>query len=176
MGSRPFSHVAPAFIDELVTAARHAPEGDFVEVGVYRGGSAWHLGMVAEEQNRKLYLFDTFEGMPFQHPSLDTHPVGAFSDTSIENVKKLVPHAIIVKGVFPETMIDEIKTIALAHVDVDQYESTKSCCTVLAPRMAPGGLMIFDDYEFHEGCRQAVQEAFGQKLEFSPRRKARVRF
>jgi hypothetical protein len=41
--------------------------GDFVECGVWKGGSAMliaHTLMQMKELNRKIYLYDTFEGMP----------------------------------------------------------------------------------------------------------------
>ena len=68
------SAVPQNIIDSLVALASTAPEGNFIEVGVYQGGTAWHLNKLAEEQNRKIYLYDTFEGIPFSG-ELDYHKV-----------------------------------------------------------------------------------------------------
>ena len=42
-------------------------KGDFIECGVWRGGSAMLIAKILYNRNitdRKIYLFDTFEGMP----------------------------------------------------------------------------------------------------------------
>ncbi|HSV10124.1 MAG TPA: TylF/MycF/NovP-related O-methyltransferase, partial [Hanamia sp.] len=41
-------------------------EGDFVECGVWKGGSSMLMAMMLKQHgmtNKKLYLYDTFEGM-----------------------------------------------------------------------------------------------------------------
>lgn len=176
--------VAPSVISrgclqELHYEALRAPPGDFVEVGVYRGGSAQVLATVAEEQHRRLFLFDTFTGIPYQG-AMDHHRPGDFGDTSLEEVKRAVPSAIIVDGVFPDTLPRAeqlgLGKVALAHVDCDQYQSVLACCVELAPRMLLGGVMVFDDYDCLTGARMAVEERFHGKVEFSARGKARVRF
>lgn len=148
------------------------PKGNFVELGVYQGGSAWHLAEVAKAQDRKLYLFDTFTGIPFQD-QVDSHQTGDFCDTSSEAVAALIPSAIIVKGVFPETMIP-LLPVALVHVDCDQYRSVKAACEIFPKFMVPGGVMIFDDYGQLEGATLAVDESF-QRIDKSGMRAA-VRF
>lgn len=160
---------------ELVHTARECPSGDFVEVGVYKGGTAAALAGVAREQGRRIFLFDTFKGMP--HASAgDHHKVGDFADTSLQAVRKAIPHAICKAGVFPQTLSPEVGPIALAHVDCDQYESVKACCTDLAPRMVPGGVMVFDDYDVLPGAKRAVDEVFGDRVTMSREGKARVWF
>ena len=49
------SVVAKEVISALIRRAKVSPQGNFVEVGVYKGGTAWHLSKLAEEQNRKIY-------------------------------------------------------------------------------------------------------------------------
>jgi O-methyltransferase len=170
------SVIAPHHLEELVDAARSAPPGDFVEVGVYRGGSAVLLAEVARATGRRLFLFDTFTGIPFRD-AVDRHEVGDFSDTSLEMVREAVPDATFCVGVFPDTMPDDIGPIALAHVDCDQYRSVHDCCAHLGPRMAPGGVMVFDDPNVLDGASQAVRESFSaDRIETSAGGKWRVRF
>ena len=69
----PHSLVHPVAIDSLMYYASRAPMGAIVEVGVYKGGTAWHLARLG----RPLYLYDTFEGMPVSSGS-DTHQLGHF--------------------------------------------------------------------------------------------------
>lgn len=170
------SVIPPDTLADLYAAAREAPPGDFVEVGVYKGGSARGLAEIAQAGARRLFLFDTFRGIPHADPKIDRHKVGDFGDTSVELVRQAVPTAIIREGLFPDTMDDDVGPIALAHVDCDQYASVKACCEVLGPRMVPGGLMVFDDYDCLLGAKLAVDEAFGSRVWFSRCGKARVTF
>lgn len=50
--------------------------------------------------------------------------------------------------------------VALLRLDTDWYESTRHELVHLYPRLAPGGVLIVDDYGHWEGCRQAVDEYF----------------
>jgi O-methyltransferase len=142
----------------LSLCAAETPKGCFVEVGVFQGGSARYLATVAEYQNRELYLYDTFEGMPYQS-EYDKHPVGDFSDTSEELVRKAIPSATIVKGVFPDSAV-EMPPIAFAHIDCDQYQAVRDSALYLIPRMTDGGIIWFDDADILEGANRAVNELF----------------
>lgn len=170
------SEIAADTINELVEAARRAPPGDLVEVGVYKGGSASGLMDVAREQGRRLFLFDTFTGIPIADAEVDRHKVGDFGDTSLDAVRAALPDAIFKPGIFPGTLTDDVGPIALAHVDCDQHASVSACCTTLAARMVEGGVMVFDDYDVLPGAKQAVEEAFAGRVVISPRGKARVYF
>jgi hypothetical protein len=51
-----------------------------------------------------------------------------------------------------------IEPIALLRMDADWYESTRCILENLASRLAPGGLILVDDYYTWDGCAQAVNE------------------
>jgi predicted O-methyltransferase YrrM len=172
----PQSMLSPNVLHELMETARATPPGPLVEIGVYKGGSAAHLAQVAREQGRELWLFDTFEGIPFQDPARDFHKVGDFSDTSLEAVRAALPDAICVPGIFPSTLPGKLDGVALAHIDCDQYDSVRQSALSLGPRMAAGGVMVFDDYDVLQGARQAVDELFGDRVRISAQGKARVSF
>lgn len=169
----PGTLLAPEDLVNLMDLAGNTPGGCFVEVGVYKGGSAWYLARVAMSQRRAIYLYDTFEGMPHQGEH-DPHAVGDFSDTSYAQVCSDIPYANVVKGVFPDSMV-RMPPIAFAHVDADQYASVKACCDHLGPMMVAGGIMVFDDYHHLEGATRAVDET-GWKIEFTSTNKAFTRF
>jgi hypothetical protein len=99
----PIALVGPETITQMLALARLTPpDGCFVEVGVFQGGSAIHLHALAWEQRRNLYLYDTFGGMPyFDAAKGDCHPLGDFADTSYDRVQRLCPYAMIQQGVFP---------------------------------------------------------------------------
>jgi O-methyltransferase len=142
--------------------------GDVWECGVYKGGTAAMMAAVmnAKIPSKRLYLFDTFAGMPQTDPTKDWHIEGDFSDTSLAAVKEYVGHAdtcIFRPGFIPETFGGlEANRIAIAHIDVDTYRSVLDCVAFIWPRLPVGGLLVFDDYGFPtcRGARVAVDEFF----------------
>lgn len=145
-------------IREMLEVARMTPRGCIVEVGVYKGGSAWFLNELGKIQCRKVYLYDTFTGIPYQGPD-DNHKVGDFGDTSYEDVRAALPSAVVVKGIFPQSAI-YMPPIGFAHIDCDQYQSVYESAKYLKPYMLPGGVMWFDDYGSLAGAKRAVDELF----------------
>ncbi len=55
------------------------------------------------------------------------------------------------------------ETLALLRLDTDWYESTRHELTHLYPRLRAGGVLIIDDYGHWHGCREAVDEYFGER-------------
>ena len=123
-----------------------ALDGEVVECGVYRGGTAAMMAkIIAETSARKrLYLFDTFSGMPETDAARDLHRAGDFSDTSLEEVQAFVAAPEIAqfrKGFIPNTFMGlKGLKIAFAHVDVDIYRSIIDCAEFIWPRLAAGGI------------------------------------
>lgn len=157
----------------LLRIAKTAPQGAFVELGVYQGGTAQHLAQIARKRGSPLYLFDTFCGMPFSGPD-DPHRVGEFGDTNAAAVCALIPDAIVVPGVFPESATPALfgrHPIAFVHVDCDQHSSVAAACRFFPPLMVPGGLMVFDDYDCLPGATRAVRE-WGESFEITDQGKA----
>jgi len=149
-------------------------EGDFLEAGVYRGGTALLLRRVLDRKpgRRRLHLFDTFAGMPQTDPSRDRHRQNDFGDTSVEAVsgfvgrgEKIIFHEGLIPGTFNGL---EESRFAFSHIDVDLYRSVRDCCLFVYPRTVTGGIILFDDYGFPScpGARQAVDEFFADKPEF----------
>lgn len=150
------------------------PEGCFAEVGVYQGGSAKILYSISERQGRKLFLYDTFTGMPFKG-EFDTHDIGLFSDCSEDEIKAVMPNAIVSKGIFPESMV-AMPPVAFVHADADQYQSTLDVIKVFSPLMVKGGMMLFDDYYCVPSCILAVDEHFKDIKRLLPDGRAVVTF
>jgi O-methyltransferase len=148
-----------------------AKEGDIAEVGVYKGGSGKLLSNVFKHTNKKIYLFDTFSGMPETDLQKDWHRKGDFSETSVETVKYYLrdcENVLIYSGLFPRSARNlEVKTFCLVHVDADIYKSVIDCCNFFYPKMVSGGILIFDDYGFITcpGAKIAVDEFFLHKPE-----------
>ena len=162
-------------IAEMLSYARTVPAGCFVEVGVYQGGTAWHLSQLAQEEGRQLFLYDTFTGIPYCDAAVDSHKVGDFRDTSVEAVAAAIPHATVVPGIFPGSAVP-MPPVAFAHIDCDQYQSVKGAAQFLLPKMVHGGILWFDDFNCLPGAAKAVYEVFGNWVEQAPiSRKAFVR-
>ena len=177
LASLPYTLVSPDRLWVLYSLARQALalEGEFVECGVYKGGTALLFAKIIGEQSRHhkktLHLFDTFQGMPDVNAEKDIHRKGDFSDTSLETVQARLnsfPWATFHPGILPATFGPIAKSkICLAHIDVDIYEAILSCCDHLYPKLVPGGIMVFDDYGFEScpGAREAVDKWFSDKPE-----------
>jgi hypothetical protein len=151
------SVIAEASLASLAYYATRAPAGATVEVGVWQGGSAL---LLAENRPGPIYLYDTFEGIPYQS-ELDTgNPVGKFADTSVEAVQALIPRARVIKGLFPDSLVD-MEPVGFVHADADQYESTRAILLEMPKRMVRGGFILFDDFGVADcqGCTQAVVES-----------------
>jgi len=161
----------------LCELAAASPPGCFVEFGVFNGGSAYELAKVAEEQGREIFLYDTFEGMPYQHPEYDRHKVGDLKTVDYELLQLQIPNAVFVKGIFPDSLLEYMPPIAFCHVDADQYDSIKAAYRVFGPLMVKGGIMVFDDYLALPGATKALDEVAGKEnIELTANNKALLRF
>jgi len=148
--------------------------GDIWECGVYKGGTAAMMAAMLNQYapEKRLYLFDTFEGMPDTDPAKDWHKRGDFSDTSLEAVSAYVgfeKECVFRQGLIPDTFSGlEACTIAFAHIDVDIYKSILDSLAFIWPRLSKGGFIVFDDYGFPScpGARAAVDEFFSGKIHF----------
>lgn len=141
---RPHSEIPQGHLESLAGLAENSPRGNFLELGVYKGGSAWVFGKIALEQNRKVFLFDTFEGLPEN----GMIPKGRFNDTTVDEVQAAIPNAQIFKGLFPLTLTREVKDLSFVHIDCDLLAGCKTAIELLWPRMVEGGIMAFDDWTF----------------------------
>jgi hypothetical protein len=151
-----------------VAKTRSILEGDMAEVGVYQGGSA---KIICEAKgNRRLYLFDTFEGLPnvsevdAVFEDIKFFKEKKMNETSYETVKKYLSNynnIYIYKGKFPDTS-DPIKNsvFSFVHLDVDIYESTINCLNFFFPRLVSGGIIISHDYATSQGVRKAFDDFF----------------
>jgi O-methyltransferase len=142
-------------------------EGDFAELGVYKGDSARLLHLMAPD--RTFHLFDTFEG--FKDTDLQpetgkaaTYSTKNFADTSVEKVLKHIggnPDKIkFHPGYFPQSAAGmEDVAYAVVNLDADLYNPTKAGLEYFYPRLSPGGVIFIHDYnDKWEGLMKAVDE------------------
>jgi len=184
---QPFTMTTPPRIYALARAVEYvvgnAVPGAMVECGVWRGGSMMAVALTLRRlgvDDRDLYLCDTFEGMTepgredLMHTGQRARDLLADEVTAahyeaaapLDGVRKAVldvdyPAGRIhfVQGPVEETLPREAPTeIALLRLDTDWYSSTRHELVHLYPRVAPGGVLIVDDYAYWQGARKAVDE------------------
>ncbi|MDB5244609.1 MAG: hypothetical protein JWN18_479 [Parcubacteria group bacterium] len=140
-------------------AAQHLV-GDVAQLGVYKGGSAKMIAECFKETDRKVYLFDTFEGLPGDGEG----EAGMFNDVQFAEVEtRLSPYKNVEfrKGFFPDTAQGlEGRKFSFVYLDGDMYESEKDGLNFFYPRLVPGGIIMLDDYESPKwvGVKRAVDE------------------
>ena len=182
----PFSMTSAERLFALDSAVRFVigsgVPGDFVECGVWRGGSALLIARALGEldvDDRRIWLYDTFAGMsePSVKDGISTRLKWTKSQRTTHNnwcysplneVKDVMarssyPSSLVtfVEGKVEDTIPREVpELVALLRLDTDWYESTLHELTHLWPRLAPGGILIIDDYGHWEGARRAVDEFF----------------
>lgn len=177
-----------ALSDSIHYISQNKIDGDFVECGVWKGGSIMAMILTLQklcDENRKIWLYDTFEGMtaPKQEDKkfdgtsasellnedrerkTNVWAVSHLEDV-INNISSLsYPENQLkyVKGPVDETLNMEIPDkISLLRLDTDWYESTKIELEILFPKLVKGGVLIIDDYGHWKGCKLAVDEYFAR--------------
>jgi O-methyltransferase len=149
----------------------HDIPGDIVECGSAQGGSAALMALTLRRlgSQRKLWLFDTFEGLPSpssQDPDFELADL--FTGTCVGTLAEvgelfqrleITDNVEFVKGLFQETLpVTSVERIAVLHLDGDWYESVKVCLDCLYDKVVDGGVIQLDDYGYWKGARNAVDE------------------
>jgi O-methyltransferase len=154
---------------------KNGVQGDLIETGVWRGGACIFMRGILKAYgvtDRNVWVADSFAGLP--PPNAEQYPADA-DDTH----HKLSPLAIsldqvqshfekyglldgqvrFLKGWFKDTLpVAPIKSLAIARLDGDMYESTMDGLTALYPKLTIGGYLIVDDYGAVPACAQAVED------------------
>ena len=145
---------------------RNKVKGNIAEVGVYRGEFVKHIARCIPD--RKVYLFDTFEGFSERDKSdKDVNQIGdwndrkMFADTSVEialeNIGSWVDTEVR-KGYFPDTAIGlENEKFCFVSLDPDFYLPTRNGLDFFYPRLNEGGYIFVHDFLI-EGPQKAVME------------------
>lgn len=182
---RPLTMCSDARLRGLYRAVHHVVAqdipGDIVECGVARGGSAALMGLTLRKlgSNRRLWLFDTFEGLPAPSDAdPDFHIANRYTGTCIGRLEEvranfsrlgIVDGTNFVKGLFEDTLpTAPIERIAVLHIDGDWYRSVRACLQCLYEKVSPGGVIQFDDYGYWKGARKAVDEFLAERNILGP--------
>jgi hypothetical protein len=188
----PFTMTSPERIFALIRAVEYITRagipGDIVECGVWKGGSMMAVAKAllrARDTSRRLYLFDTYEGMPPPSDSdrdyrglraaevMEAQPretSWTWAVAPMEGVKRVMDgvgyrgEICYIRGRVEDTIpVAAPDQIGLLRLDTDWYESTYHEIFHLYPRLAPGGVLIVDDYGHWKGARRAIDQYFAEK-------------
>ncbi|MFO0997586.1 MAG: TylF/MycF/NovP-related O-methyltransferase [Alphaproteobacteria bacterium] len=120
---------------------------------------------------RQLYGFDTFRGFPSIAPQDRSHSSWSemreggvacfdrevfFRDLEEFRSASAVGRRLhVVEGDVVETLPAFLESnpgvrFALIYLDMDLYEPTKACLELLAPKLVPGAVVVFDEYGLKE--------------------------
>ncbi|MDC1353117.1 TylF/MycF family methyltransferase [Pelagibacteraceae bacterium] len=145
-------------------------EGDFIETGVWRGGACIlirELMRINNIKNRKVFVADSFEGMPKPKNEFDGSDLSMFEEikVSVEEVKSNFDkfglndnQVVYIKGWFSESLPKApINKLALLRLDGDLYHSTMDSLNNLYHKVSKGGYVIVDDMDWPE-CARAINE------------------
>jgi hypothetical protein len=195
---KPFTATSIERIASLISVVNYLTKnkivGDFVECGVWRGGSmmAAMLALLQRgDTSRHFYLYDTYEGMTPPTDKDITHDGNRATDLLAATEKKEGPNYWCIasledvqKNIFstgyPKDKIHFIKgrvedtlpakspgKIALLRLDTDWYDSTHHELVHLYPLLCANGALVLDDYGHWQGARRAVDEYFAKQT-FAP--------
>ncbi|HTP32842.1 MAG TPA: TylF/MycF/NovP-related O-methyltransferase [Candidatus Acidoferrales bacterium] len=154
---------------QLIAETAKLESGDVLEVGVWRGGT----GVLMAQKCRlggldnMIYLCDTFRGVVKAGAQDGAYAGGEHADTNKAIVLELcrkwsLDRVRILEGIFPDQTAHEIsdRRFRLCHIDVDVYQSAKDIADWVWPRLVSGGMVVYDDYGFHDctGITRFVNE------------------
>lgn len=140
--------------------------GETAELGVYRGEFAALINEILKE--KKLYLFDTFEGFDLEEIRKDvqngyatTEWAESYKNTSVELVLSKMKNrelCIVKKGYFPETAQGLEEKFSFVSIDVDLEDAIYNGLVYFYPRLSKGGYIFVHDYNSSlEGVKRAVE-------------------
>lgn len=155
-------------------------EGDFVELGCYKGDTSVLLGKLLQKSQApgKLWIYDSFAGLPAKTSedasgAGQNFQAGELLVTKREVITKLkksgLYNVIVKKAWFSDlTSTDLPPKIAFAFLDGDLYASIKTSLALVYPRLSQGGVILVHDYNNPElpGSARAVDEFLRQNSSF----------
>jgi O-methyltransferase len=162
------THAEMEHIIGTILALPPSVHGCIVEAGCFKGGSTAKLSLAARAVKRKLFVFDSFAGLPANDEPHEKSMFGERIDfakgryaAGLEevqaNVRRFGAEEVceFVPGWFEDTMPRFHEPIAVAFTDVDLAASTRTCLRYLYPLLVPGGSLFS-----HDGHLPLCQEVF----------------
>src|SRR6478752_6337602 len=134
-------------------------DGHYLEFGVYTGGT---IRFIASRIGKRIiHGFDSFEGLPEAWGGFN---LGRSAFDAGGKLPRVPGNVRLHRGLFdaslPPWLKDNSGPAAFVHVDCDLYSSTQTIFTLLADRIAPGTVILFDEYFNFPNWEQHEYKAF----------------
>ncbi len=141
-------------------------KGIIAEFGVYKGTT---INSIAKQcPDEKVYGFDAFEGLP-EHWTGNRYSKLNFDRKG--KPPKVEDNVELVIGWFKETLPEFLAQnpgpFGLIHIDCDIYSSTKQVFDLVADRIVPGTVIVFDEFFNYHGFKLHEYKAFYELIETS---------
>lgn len=159
---------------KLAMAVAGLAQGDFAEIGVFRGALFSRLVTWAAMLQRHAHAFDSFIGMgsPGPHDN-DLYPRGKFDVGGTAGFQRLMNAAkanpnfySLWPGFVPDCFKGFDAPLAFAYLDLDHYEPTRISLPWVWDRLVPGGVLGIDDVV--EGQRHSATLAVVEWINSNP--------
>lgn len=144
------------------------------EAGVFQGDFARIIN--ENYSNKKLYLFDTFEG--FCEKDIEYEIKNDFSKAEVGDYKltsedivlnkmKFPQMCVIEKGFFPETALGINEKFCFVNLDMDLYKPTLMGLRWFSDKMVNSGCILIHDYftDNFIGVKKAVDEFLNENVQ-----------
>lgn len=149
--------------------------GDFVELGCYKGDTSLALAEILRTSDKKLWIYDSFEGLP-EKSSEDNSPLGEnFKKGELLVTKREVKERflraglkvpVIKKGWFADFSDGDLpEEISFCFLDGDFYGSIRDGLKLVENKLSEGAILIVHDYNNPAlpGVKKAVDEWIGTR-------------
>lgn len=145
-------------------------EGDFVELGCYKGDTSLTLAELLKNSDKKLWIYDSFEGLPEKKKEDESVLGKNFVSGELKVTKRGVKERflraglrlpVIKKGWFGDFSFDDLPgQIAFGFLDGDFYDSIRDGLRLIQGKISRGGVLIVHDYNNPAlpGVKRAVDE------------------
>lgn len=147
--------------------------GDVIECGAFRGATSLLLAVLGRLNGlqQTVLMLDTFAGMPAPSVFDSSRREGEYSAPKgwPERLRELArtlgvaDRVEVHPGLFTDTFreLTASQRFAFVHIDANIYEGTLDACKFCLPRIAEGGVVVFDDYNglCDLGARLAIDQA-----------------
>jgi hypothetical protein len=134
-------------------------EGHYLEFGVFKGGTIRFIARRIGQ--RVIHGFDSFKGLPEAWSGFNITR-GAFDLGG--RLPRVPKNVRLQRGYFEESLPtwlhDNPGQAAFVHLDCDLYSSTNTVLSLLAPRVAAGTVVLFDEYFNYANWEQHQFKAF----------------
>ncbi len=132
-------------------------DGDYVEIGVFEGGSALtalnYFKLI--NSKKKVFLLDTFEGFNYEESKYSSDVIwheSHFLDEE-KKTKELLNtmfnefdnYKLVTNNICKDDLPSEINKISLANIDVDLYEATLHSLKKVSKKISKNGIIMCED-------------------------------